>query len=530
MRPDLVVKRIEYRGVPSWVIKDPVGLKYHRLDPEQYRCLQLMNGERNLEQLEKTLCEEFPALHLQLQDVQALVTELHKKNIVYSDRPGQGASLLEIQREETKKKRWNMVKNLLYLRLPGWDPEPTLRFLYPYIKFLFHPTFVFFASLFVVSSWVLLLVNFSSFQAKLPEFQQFFGWPNLIYLWATLALAKVLHEFGHGMSCRHFGGECHEMGVMLLVFSPTLYCDVTDSWMMRNKWHRILIGAAGMIVEVFLSAIAIYIWWFTQPGLLHHLALNIFFVTTITTVVFNANPLMRFDGYYMMSDFLEIPNLRPKADKTLREKFAWYCLGIEPKPDRTMPTSGRLWFILFAISAWIYRWVVVFGITLFLYTVLKPYELQSIGITLAVVSVISIFWGMGQAIYQILMTPRQEPISYIRLGFSLTVLLAVLSAALMIPIPWHLESPVLIEPVDLKHIYTTTPGVIEETLVKPGDKVEAGDLLMRLSNIEKELEMEQYKTDLAETESSIKTAAQTGNLDQENYLKEIQEAPHHSNR
>ncbi|MAT15085.1 MAG: hypothetical protein CMJ46_07420 [Planctomyces sp.] len=520
MRPDLVVKRVEYRGVPSWVVKDPVGLKYHRLDPEQQRCLELLNGERNLEQLEKALCEEFPSLHLQLSDVQGLVTELHKKNIVYSDRPGQGASLLEIQREQDKKKRWNAVKNLLYLRLPGWDPEPTLRFLYPYVKFLFHPLFIFLASAFVISSWVLLLVNFSTFQAKLPEFQQFFGWPNLIYLWVTLALIKILHEFGHGMSCLHFGGECHEMGVMLLVFSPTLYCDVTDSWMMRNKWHRILIGAAGIIVEVFISAIAIYTWWFTQPGLLHHLALNLFFVTTVTTVIFNANPLMRFDGYYMMSDFLEIPNLRPKADKTLREKFAWFCLGIEPKPDRTMPTSGRFWFILFAISAWLYRWIVVFGITLFLYTVLKPYELQSIGITLAFFSVVSIFWGMGQAVYQILMAPRQEPISKVRLGFSLIVLAALVTGTMMIPIPWHLESPVLLEPTDLKHVYTTTDGVIEEIFVEPGDVVEPGTVLMRMSNIEKELELQQYRTELKDTEVRINTADKSNNFDEGTYLRE----------
>lgn len=500
IRPDLVVQRVEYRGVVSWVVKDPVGLKYHRLDPEQYRCLQLLDGHSNLEQLNEKLAEEFPTLHLQLTDVQGLVTELHRKGVVFSNRPGQGPAFLEQQREETKKKRLNLFKNILYLRLPGWDPQTTLDFLYPFFRWTSHPLALFMLACFVVSSWVLVFVNFREFESRLPEFQQFFGWPNLIYLWITMALVKVLHEFGHGMTCKHYGGECHEMGVMLLVFSPTLYCDVTDSWMMPNKWHRIIIGAGGMIVEVVLSAAMIYVWWFTEPGLLHHLALNLFFITTITTVIFNANPLMRFDGYYMMSDWLEIPNLRPKADKTLREKFAWYCLGIEPKPDRTMPTSGKLWFILFAISAWIYRWVVVFGITLFLYTVLKPYELQSIGVTMAVVSVASIIWGLGSNFYKIIMAPRIEPISYFRTATSITVLCLLIAGAMCIPFPWHLEAPVLLEPDQIQHVYTETPGELKEVLVKPGDIVAEGDSLAILYNHEKQLELEKTKLQL-ETEN-----------------------------
>src|SRR5690606_19448937 len=156
-----------------------------------------------------------------------------------------------------------------------------------------------------------------------------------------------------------------------------LYCDVTDSWMLKNKWKRIAIAAAGMYIEVVLSAVALYVWFFTNDGLVRMLALNVFLITTITTVIFNMNPLMRFDGYYIVSDFLEIPNLRQKADKLLRDKFGWYCLGIEPRHDPFMPETGVFGFVSFAIAAWAYRWFVMFGIALFLYTWLKPYQLQS---------------------------------------------------------------------------------------------------------------------------------------------------------
>lgn len=445
-RADLVVARIDYLGVGYQVVKDPVALKYHRLQVEQYRILELLNGERSLEAVRDELKREFPTLQITLSDIQQLITDLHRKGLVISNRPGQGASVARERQKTRKEKIRQTLMSLLSLRLPGWDPERTLHSMLPMCRWLFHPTTVTLCLLFVVSSWLVLGANIDEFRSRLPEFQSFFGWPNLIYLWVTLGLAKVIHEFGHGLSCVHYGGECHEMGVMLLVFSPCLYCDVTDSWMMKNKWHRIIIGAAGMYIEVILSAVAIYVWWLTKPGLLHHLALNIFFVTTITTVIFNANPLMRFDGYYMMSDFLEIPNLRQKSEKLLREAFSWYCLGIESRPDPFMPETGRVWFVTYAIAAWCYRWVVLFSISLFLYTVLKPYDLQSIGVTVLTFSMSGILFALFRSIWQIVSAPRMEPMSKPKIAVSLSVLGIVLWMVATVHIPWYHEAPCVLEP------------------------------------------------------------------------------------
>ncbi len=485
-RLDLRIERIEYQGLGSWVVKDPVALKYHRLNAEQYRVLRLLDGRRNLEEIRAEVLRDFPTLQFTLADVQHLITDLHNKGLVLSDRFGQGASLLKKHRQE----RWEKIKrlffNLLYLRLPGWDPDKTLQRLHPLAKWMFDRRVVAICMLVVASSILLLFVQFDKFRERLPEFQQFFGWPNLIYLWLTLSLTKIIHEFGHGLSCKHYGGECHEMGIMLLVFSPCLYCDVSDSWMLRNKWHRIIIGAAGMYIEIILSAIAIFVWWFTKPGLLNHLSLNVFFVTTVTTVIFNANPLMRYDGYYMLADFLEIPNLRPKADKLLRDTFAWYCLGIESRPDPFMPESGRPWFVLFTIASSIYRWVVLFGITLFLYTVLKPYRLQSIGIMLAAASIGGIVVNLVLSLYRIITAPRSEPLDQRKVTVTVAVASILIAAAVFFPLPLHVVSTFQIDPHDVKHVYTITPGQLTEILVKPGDHVKAGQVLARLTNHEDE--------------------------------------------
>lgn len=486
VREDLVVRRIEYQGIGYWVIKDPVGLKYYRLQPEQYHVLQLLDSQRNIEDIRDGLQKFLPTVRLQLTDIQHLITDLHQKGLVFSKRAGQGKSLLKHHREERKKKMFAAARNLLYLRLPGWDPESTLQRFYPMVSWVFRPWAVTLCMVLVVASWILLGIQFDHFRSQLPEFQQFFGWPNLMYMWVTLAMAKILHEFGHGMSCKHFGGECHEMGIMLLVFSPTLYCDVSDSWMLKSKWQRIIIGGGGMYVEVILSAIAVFVWWNTTPGLIHHLCLNVFFVTTITTVVFNANPLMRFDGYYMLSDLLEIPNLRPKADRLLRESFSWYCLGIESRPDPFMPETGRFWFVTYAIAAAIYRWVILFGITIFLYTVLKPYGLQSIGIAMAVVSISTIIGNLIYQVYKIVTAPRIEPMSKPKIAATVVVTLTVITAALTIPLPLHVEAALIVEPHEVQHVYTTTPGELQSLFVEPGQVVSEGAPLAQLSNPEME--------------------------------------------
>lgn len=459
-RADLVVAKIDYLGVGYQVIKDPVALKYHRLQMEQYRILELLDGQRSLESVRDDLKAEFPTLQITLSDIQQLITDLHKKGLVVSNRVGQGASVVRERAKTRNAKIKQTMMSLLSLRLPGWDPEWTLSQMHPFFKWLFHPFIVTVCMIFVVSSWLVLGANLDEFRGRLPEFQSFFGWPNLMYLWATLGIAKIIHEFGHGLSCHHYGSECHEMGVMMLVFSPCLYCDVTDSWMLKNKWHRIIIGAAGMYIEIILSAFAIYIWWLTKPGLLHHLALNTFFVTTITTVIFNANPLMRFDGYYMMSDFLEIPNLRQKSEKLLKEAFSWYCLGIESKPDPFMPETGRFWFVTYAIAAWLYRWVILFSISMFLYTVLKPYDLQSLGITLLVFSMAGIFFSMFRSIYQIIATPRMEPMSKTKMAISTLVCGGLIWVAFTTPIPWYHEAPFVLEPRGVVMVPAPIAGLI----------------------------------------------------------------------
>lgn len=493
-RRDLETREIRFEGVPSHVLKDPVALRYHRLTEPQYFVLQSLDGRASLTDLRDALQQRFPQTFWNFQALQQLIADFHTKRLTVSQRAGQGRVLIG----EIRKERWNTLRqtlaNILYLKLPGVDPTPLLRVLAPLISWMYSRWFVTAALLAGAGSLLWITVYFDEFRRALPEFSQFFTGPNLVAMWFILAVIKVLHELGHALTCRRFGGECHQIGVMVLVFSPTLYCDVSDAWMMPNKWHRIAIGGAGMFVEMLLSILALVVWWNTQPGLVHQLALNVFFVTTVTTALFNANPLIRLDGYYMLSDFLEVPNLSQKAQESLWNRFGETCLGIEPRQDPFDPRQNHGWFTLYAVASVIYRLFLTVTIGTFLYQVLKPWRLESLGGTLAVFSMGGMAVGAGWKFTQMVRTPRDRPLSRGRIIVTTLLLVAALGGILLIPVPIYVEAPFTVQPRDVRHVSAMQPGVLREVLVQPGDRVQAGQVLARLTN--EELEDRRRELDL----------------------------------
>jgi len=481
-REDLVIAWIKYRGVKHAVIKDPLGLKYHQLSPEQYSILDLLNGENSLKQIRSEVQSRFPTEHFSLMDIQGLVIDLQEKALLVALRLGQGPALLKTHRDNVRKKVASTLKNPLMIQLPGWDPERVLAAMMPFTRWLFNPAVIAVLLSSVGIALLFLASRFGQIQKTLPEFQRFFSWPNLMYLWVALACIKVIHEFGHGLACKHYGSECHSIGVMLLVFSPTMYCDVTDSWMLHNKWQRIMIGAAGMYFEALLSTLALMIWWNTEPGMFHYLCLNTFFVSTVSTVIFNANPLLKYDGYYMLSDYLEIPNLRQKADQITQRILAKLCLGIDLPAPAFLPDHGRFWFFTYVIASAFYRWLVFAGIITFFYTVLKPYRLQSLGILMAIVTILISLGGFLWSTYKLITRPRRDSISKPRL-FLTTVFLGVLGySVLFIPFPWYIEAPFTIEPEHAVHIYNQVPGFVDSQLASSGSSIKHGETLLKLVN------------------------------------------------
>jgi len=496
-RPDLQVTKQRYQGRQYWIVKDPVGLNYFRFQEEEFNLLNWLDGESSLDDLRNRFEKQFAPQKITLEELGRLIGMLHQSGLVIAGVPGQGKQLLKLRWERKKKEFMAALSNLLAIRFKGIDPERLLNWLYsiPPIRWFFTKTAAFFCFCLLISALTLVLSHFGEFQRKLPGFHSFFGPGNWWVLAVAMGFTKVLHEFGHGLSCKHFGGECHELGVMFLVLTPCLYCNVSDSWMLPNKWHRAFIGAAGMYVEVCIASIATFVWWFSAPGLVNNIALSTMFVCSVSTVVFNGNPLLRYDGYYILSDLLEIPNLRQKATTILNRKMGTWFLGLEEPDDPFLPKRNQILFAIYSIAASVYSWVVMFSILFFLFRVFQPYRLEIFGQIIATAAIASLIgrplWSAGKFFY---VPGRLDDVKKTRLYISLAALAALILAILFFPLPYHVFCPLVIEPRDADEVYVGQKGgELASVNVKAGQQVQRGTPLAELTNVDLDLEIEQLR-------------------------------------
>jgi putative peptide zinc metalloprotease protein len=499
MRPDLSSKRQRYHSRSYWVVKEPVGLNYFRFHEEEYAILCMLDGQSSLEDIKERFETEFTPQKITFPDLQQFVGMLHRSGLVISEATGQGKQLKKRRDEKKKKELFGKFSNVLAIRFRGIDPEWFLAKTYAYVAWFFHPLTMMFCVMMGLAALSLVAVEFETFRARLPTFHEFFGPHNWIYLGATMAGVKVLHEFGHAYSCKHFGGECHEIGAMLLVFTPCLYANVSDSWMLPNKYHRAFIGAAGIYVEAILASIATFIWWFSEPGLLNYLALSVMFICSVSTVLFNGNPLLRFDGYYILMDLSEIPNLRQKATEVMKRFMLQTCLGIEQQDNPFLPQERRWLFGMFTIASVLYRWIVVFSIMYFLNKILEPYGLKVLGQMVAVAGLFGLLvqpmWKLGKFF---LAPGSMSKVKKPRLIATVAVIVGAIIGILGVPLPFHVNCTFEVSPLGAESVFPGVPGQLSEVAVKPGETVTEGQILARLDNIDLLFHVEKLRGELAE--------------------------------
>lgn len=487
MRPDLSIRKHHYHGEGYWVVKEPVGLNYYRFHEEEFAILQMLDGQTSMDEIKERFEAEFAPQKITFQDLAQFIGMLHRSGLVISEAAGQGRQLKK-RRDEKKRKEWlGRLSNVFALRWRGVDPERFLNWLYPLTRWMFHPVCVAMCLALALSALLLVMVQYDVFYSRLPSFHEFFD-PRAankwLYLAVTMGVVKVLHEFGHGLSCKHFGGECHEIGFMLLVLTPCLYCNVSDSWMLRNKYRRAMIGAAGMYVELVLASLATFIWWFSdRTTLVNNLALNVMFICSVSTVIFNGNPLLRFDGYYILMDLAEIPNLRQKSTEVLKRFLVGTCLGLEQPENPFLPQKNRVLFGLYTVAAVAYRWIVVFSIVFFLIKVFEPIGLKIVGQVIAGVGffglVVQPLWQLARFFY---LPGRLHKVKKLRVVASAAVVVSVVAAVLFLPLPHSVKCEFEIQPRDAAAVYVEVAGRVEQILVRDGQQVDRGQPIVELSN------------------------------------------------
>jgi putative peptide zinc metalloprotease protein len=476
VRPDLQAFEQRYEGKVFHVIKDPVCLRYYRFSRQEYFVFQLFDGKHTMEEVQEAFEDEFKPMRLEPADLEGFARQLVTAGLVQNEQPGSAQHLFQRRAKQRRMRRLATFTNILYLKIPVFDPDRLLTWMYGYLSWIF-TTWFFMASVgLMLSAVVHVALHYNTFQAKLPAYQEFFTWNSVLYMWLSLGIVKIIHEFGHGLSCKAFGGECHEMGILLMCLSPALYANVTDAWTLADKWKRIIISFAGIYVELVIASIATFVWWYTPAyPTANNIALCIMVLCSVSTVMFNANPLMRFDGYYMLADWLEVPNLREKANRFLNNLFLSKALGIEVPPEAYM-APGRKWlFVIYAIASWVYRWVVTFSILWFLADFLGP-KLKILSQMLAIMSLASLFiWPGYKVIKNIRQRGRLPDMKAARVYITLGVFAVLLLAFFFLPLPVsrvHETGLVAVDPEAMEAVLLPEPArMVSLSDVGPGQHV-----------------------------------------------------------
>ena len=348
LRPTVEVRKQLFRGELWYVLQDPFNNQFFRLRPEAHDFVIRLGLDRTVEQVWLACLDRNPDEAPGQEDVIQLLTQLYFANLLYFEVPGDSAKLFERYKKRRQREIRSKLLSIMFVRIPLFDPDYLLKKLMPVFKYIISPLGAI-VWLLVVGAAVKMI--FDHFDRVSDQVQGILAPDNLFLLYVGLVIIKSLHEFGHALVCRRFGGEVHTMGVMLLVFTPLPYMDATSSWSFRSRWQRALVGGAGMITEIFMAALATFVWANTGPGTLHSLAYNMMFIASVSTVLFNANPLLRFDGYYILSDLLDIPNLHTRAKGHLRHLVERHVFGYKDSHSPAESVKEAWWLGVFGVLA-----------------------------------------------------------------------------------------------------------------------------------------------------------------------------------
>ena len=500
LRSHVQVTRQFYRAKRWFIAHDPTSNQHYRLSPTAYDLVGTLDGRRTVEEAWKISLSKFGDDAPTQPEVIELLAQLYNSNLLQVDTTPETEQLLRRGRTRTEKRLAQQAISVMYFKLRLINPEVILSAMEP----IFRP---------ILNRWGLLawaaLVLYAITQllpqwSRLTEQTKTITNPaNWLWIGTVFVLLKLWHEFGHGIVCKRLGGNVPEMGVMLLVLLPSPYVDATSAWTFPNRWHRAAVGAGGMLFELFAAAVAAIVWLNVQPGTLpSQLAFYTMFSASVATVLFNANPLMKFDGYYILSDLLEIPNLMQRSQQVLKNIFLRHLYRVENvKPAADQP-GERVILFTYGILSQIYRVVVFLSITLWLVGLWF-----GVGLLLALWTAAAWFViPVGMFIHWLASSPNL--IDKRPRAIALTLLLAVGAALLVgvVPLPDYRRATGIVDAQSRAGVFTKADGFVRQVHAKPGDRVAAGDVIATLESPELLARTAQARAQVAELQAQLRAA------------------------
>jgi putative peptide zinc metalloprotease protein len=496
-RGDIQQVAVPIAGRPSYVLKDPLTSEHFQLTPHEYFVFTKLREPISLTLLKRKFESEFAPQTISFTALQHGVNQLFEQGLLLGTAPGQGRELLTRRAERSQRERLQKLLRALSFKIASWDASASIAMLHSKLWWLLSPLAGVIAAAIVVYAFWLLLIHSSEVLVKLPAVGELWQ-PRYLSLWlGTIVLLKIAHEMGHAITCHHFGGRCHESGLMLLAFFPTLYCDVSDVWQMTSKHQRMLVSAAGMIVEITLAAAAFIGWCYTEPGLLHTWLLGVAVIGSFGTLVINANPLLRYDGYYLLADWLEVPNLAARGQRLVIDRLKQWLLAEPQAAESLLSSRQQRRVVAYTVLSRLYSVVVLIAIYAMLFSLARPYHLENVVVTLVVLTFIGIAWPYGYVLWRLSRNPaNRNRLQTPRVVILCGTLTAIVLAILFWPIRHTVAGKAVFIPENGHVVYATAGGELAEALI-PGAQVQAGDVVAELRDPQVSVSLAKHRGEFA---------------------------------
>lgn len=499
LRPNLRtharLHRMRYRGGLWYLLQDPISNRVHRFTPSARFVIAAMNGVRTVQELwelaNRKLGEQAPTQD----EVIRMLGQLHAADLLQSDATSDATELFERGERQDRSTRRRSYMNPMAIRIHLWDPDAFLNRIRPLIDVLWSRwggmlwLFVVLPALLLLPpQWAELTGNFSD---------RILAGGNLLMLWLVFPLIKALHEFGHAAAVKRGGGEVHDLGVVMLVLIPVPYVEASASTVFRSRLQRAVVGASGMAVELFIAAIAFYLWLLVEPSPLRAVLFNVMVVAGVSTLIFNGNPLLRYDAYYILSDLLEMPNLAQRATRYwgyLAERYAFGAADAET-PDESV--LEKAWLAVYGVLSTIYRMLVTVAIALFIAS-----EFFFVGVLLALWAVAAMaILPVVKSIRHVAGSTRLRQHRPRVLAVSIGSTLALAALLFVVPAPFYTVGEGVVWLPQSATVRAGHDGFVERLVATSGASVKAGDLLIQARNPALEAQQAVSRARLAELEA-----------------------------
>jgi putative peptide zinc metalloprotease protein len=518
LRSDVEVRRHLYLERPWYIISDATGGKVHRLTPAAYAIVGRMDGHHSLKEIYQLALEEHKEDAPSQDDIVRLLTQLHQGDLLTNDERPLLDDLLE-RRDKDRKQFWKkLLFNPLSATVPLVDPNRFLTHLVSMMRFLPSGIWWLLALAVMLPAAFMVPLNWQALTER--GLEGFLDLENLALLAIIYPIVKAIHEIGHGVTIRSRGGEVHEMGFMFIAFYPIPYVEASSSMSFPSKWARAAVAASGVVVELVIAALAFYIWLLAEPGLVRSLAYNTMLIAGISTVIVNGNPLLRFDGYHVLADLIEIPNLGKRGNAWWGEICRVYLFGTLER-DRIPTTKWeKFWFFIYPPAAFIYRIFISLTIALFVATTYLV-----IGIILAIWSLIlSLIWPMMKVLHKAFTDPRIQMVGKRAAiaGFGSLALIVLL--LFLIPAPHRsVEEAVVWLPREA-FVRAGNDGIVQSISIEHQDKVRQGDRILELDAPEQQSALAQRQARVQQIRASFAEAQFSDRARSFALLQELEDA------